>query len=121
MTFIDFFHQVCDPESPPNLSPARFCAALGTDLSILAACINVRESSIERRPYAQVVQTFLRESLRVLRASSDISGDLPKAIASFRNYPIAQLGYETPERLVANGRTDSVLKYIALLHAGASG
>lgn len=72
-------------------------------------------------PQTESIQIFLRQALRVIRAGTDLSGDLQKTLFWYRNAPIAELEYQTPESLVAQERTEIVLKYIALLGAGATG
>jgi len=67
------------------------------------------------------VQDFLHESLRVIKAATDLNGDLGRALFWFRNEPLAVFGYRTPERLVSEGRTDDLLRYVMSLEAGASG
>ena len=72
-------------------------------------------------PASEGVQRFLREALRVLRAATDISGDVSRATFWYRNEPLTPFGYKTAETLVSEGRTEDVLRYVMSLEAGAAG
>ncbi len=117
-----FVEQLHDPESPgPVLSPKRFSQALHIDLQTLAEQAHVHRNTISRAPASQSVQRFLREALRVIKAGTDLSGDVNKALFWYRNEPLSAFGYKTAEQLVSDGRTDDVLRYICSLEAGAAG
>lgn len=120
-TFVEFLEHLREPGAPALLSPVRFGEVMRTDLSTLAAQARVHRNTLRHAPQTESVQQFLRDALRVIRASSDLSGDLGKALFWYRNYPLAQFEYRTPEYLVTKGRTEDVLRYIALLGAGAAG
>lgn len=117
-----FVEQLQDPETPgPVLSPKRFSQALHIDLQTLAEQAHVHRNTISRAPASQSVQRFLREALRVIKAGTDLSGDVNKALFWYRNEPLSAFGYKTAEQLVSEGRTDDVLHYICSLDAGAAG
>jgi hypothetical protein len=117
--FIDFLR---DPDEPaPVLSPKRFSQAMHIDLQTLAEQAHVHRNTISRAPGSRGVQDFLREALRVIKAATDLNGDLNKALFWYRNEPLSVFGYKTPERLVSEGRTDDLLPYMASLEAGAAG
>lgn len=117
--FVDFLR---DPEAGVSaLSPKRFSDVLNIDLQTLAAQAHVHRNTISRAPAAESVQRFLREALRVLRAATDMSGDIQRAIFWYRNEPLPSFGYKTAEQLVSDGRTEEVLRYIESLEAGAAG
>jgi hypothetical protein len=103
------------------LSPKRFSQILGIDLQTLAAQAHVHRNTITRAPGSRAVQQFLREALRVIRAATDLSGDVRRALFWYRNDPLPALGYKTAEQLVAEGRTEDVLRYVASLGAAAAG
>jgi hypothetical protein len=103
------------------LSPQRFSDVLNIDLQTLAAQAHVHRNTISRAPSSESVQRFLREALRVLRAATDMSGDMRRAIFWYRNEPLRGFGYNTAENLVSAGRTDDVLRFIESLSAGAAG
>lgn len=106
---------------PTSLSPKRFSDVLNLDLQTLADQAHVHRNTLTRAPGSESVQRFLREALRVLRAAYDLSGDIQKATFWYRNEPLPAFGYKTAERLVSEGRTDDVLRYVASLGAGATG
>lgn len=111
-----------DPESSaPVLSPKRFSQALHTDLQTLAEQAHVHRNTISRAPGSRGVQDFLREALRIIKAATDLTGDLHRALFWYRTEPLSVFGYKTAERLVSEGRTDDVLRYVTSLEAGAAG
>jgi hypothetical protein len=59
--------------------------------------------------------------LRVIRAATDLSGDVNRALFWYRNEPLQSFGYKTAEQLVSDGRTEDLLRYIESLEAGAAG
>lgn len=103
------------------ISPGRFIRLAGIDLQTLAAQAHVHRNTLTRSPASETVQRFLREALRVIRAATDISGDVNRALFWYRNEPLAPFGYQTAETLVSGGRTEDVLRYVMSLEAGASG
>jgi hypothetical protein len=83
--------------------------------------INVHRNTLSRMPGSESVQCFLRDALRLIRAATDVSGDVSKALFWYRNEPLPVFGYKTAEQLVSEGRTEDVLRYVASLEAGAAG
>jgi hypothetical protein len=103
------------------LSPKRFSEVLSIDLQTLAAQAHVHRNTISRAPSSASVQHFLREALRVIRAATDLSGDVDRALFWYRNEPLQPFGYKTAEQLVSDGHTEDLLRYIGSLEAGAAG
>jgi len=103
------------------LSPKRFGAVFGIDLQTLANQAHIHRNPLSRAPASESVQRFLREVLRVIRASADLSGDIERALFWYRNEPLQPFEYKTAEQLVSAGRTDDVLRYIGSLQVGAAG
>ena len=121
-TYQHFIEFLKDPDEPaPVLSPKRFSQAMHIDLQTLAEQAHVHRNTISRAPGSRGVQDFLREALRVIKAATDLNGDLNKALFWYRNEPLSVFGYKPPERLVSEGRTDDLLPYMASLEAGAAG
>ena len=117
-----FVEYLRDPDTPgPMLSPKRFSQALHIDLQTLAEQAHVHRNTISRAPTSQGVQRFLREALKVIKAGSDISGDMNQVLFWYRNEPLSAFSYKTAEQLVSEGRTEDVLRYIASMEAGAAG
>lgn len=117
-----FVEYLRDPDTPgPMLSPKNFSLALQIDLQTLADQAHVHRNTISRAPASQGVQRFLRDALKVIKASSDISGDVRRALFWYRNEPLSAFDYKTAEQLVSEGRTDDLLRYITSIEAGASG
>ena len=121
-TYKHFVEFLKDPDEPATvLSPKRFSQAMHIDLQTLAEQAHVHRNTISRAPGSRGVQEFLRQALRVIKAATDLNGDLNKALFWYRNEPLSVFGYKTPERLVSEGRTDDLLPYMASLEAGAAG
>ena len=87
----------------------------------MAEQAHVHRNTIARAPASRGVQDYLRESLRVIKAATDVSGDVNKALFWYRNEPLSAFGFKTAETLVSAGRTEDVLKYVMSIEAGASG
>ena len=121
-TYQHFVEFLKDPDMPaPVLSPKRFSLAMHIDLQTLAEQAHVHRNTITRAPGSRGVQDFLREALRVIKAATDLNGDLNKALFWYRNEPLSVFGYKTAERLVSEGRVDALLRYVASIGAGAAG
>jgi hypothetical protein len=121
-TYQHFVDYLKDPDtSVPVLSPKRFIQALNIDLQMLAEQAHVHRNTISRAPGSRGVQDFLREALRIIKAATDLTGDLNKALFWYRFEPLAVFGYKSAERLVSEGRTDDVLRYVTSLQSGAAG
>lgn len=121
-SFEQFMASLRDPDSPaPILSARRFGEALHIDLQTLAQQAHVHRNTLSRQPASESVQRFLRDALRVIRAATDISGDVGQALFWYRNEPLPVFDYRTAEQLVSDGRTDDLLRYVSSLEAGAAG
>lgn len=121
-TFQHFLEFLREPELPaPLLSPRRFCQALHIDLQTLAEQAHVHRNTIARAPSSRAIQDYLREALRVIKAATDASGDVNKALFWYRNEPLSTFGFKTAETLLSEGRSKAVLKYVMSIDAGAAG
>jgi len=121
-TYERFIEELRDPDVPgPVVSPRRFSEVMQIDLQTLAAQARVHRNTLARAPTSATVQRFLRDALRVIKAGTDVSGNVDQALFWYRNQPLAPFGYQTAEQLVSAGRTEDVLKYMASLLAGAAG
>jgi len=95
--FLDFLRETDTPA--PALSTKRFSQALHIDLQMLAEQAHVHRNTIARAPGSPGVQGFLREALRIIKAATDLNGDINKALFWYRNEPLSVFGYKTAERL----------------------
>lgn len=112
-------HYLYDEEISPALSPRRFSHLLGVDLQTLANQAHVHRNTIARSPKSESVQIFLRETLRVLQAASDVAeGDISRAVYWYKNLPLAVFSYKTPQTLVAEGQTENLIRYIRSQETG---
>ena len=107
-SFDQFMESLRDSDSPA-LSARAFGQALKIDLQTLAQQAHVHRNTLSRAPGSESVQRFLREAIRVLRAASDVSGDVERALFWYRNEPLPVFGYKTAEQLVSDGRADDVV------------
>ena len=101
------------------LSPLRFSEALKVDMDALVSLADV-----SKRPdvsTGEVLQRYLRDSVRVIRAATDLAGSCNTALRWFTDHSLAAFGGRTPLELVGAGRTDDVVRYISMLEAGAAG
>lgn len=122
LNFDQFMASMRDSESvAPIVSARRFAAALHIDMQTLARLAHVHRNTITRLPGAESVQKYLRDALRVIRAATDVSGDVPSTLFWYRNEPLSTFGYKTAEELISEGRTEDLLRYITSLETGAAG
>ncbi len=120
--FDGFMHYLHDVDaSPASISPKRFGQVLRVDMQTLATQAHVHRNTLNRAPDAESVQHYLRESVRVVRAATDIAGSVEAAIYWYKNNPLATFDYKTPQDLVSAGRTEALIKYIQSLHVGFAG
>lgn len=120
--FDAFLSSLRDPDVGAGvLSPKRFSEALSVDLQTLAAQAHVHRNTVTRAPASPGLQSFLREAVRVIRAASDLCGDVDQAIFWYRNEPLQPFAYRTAEQLVSEGRANDLIDYVMSLEAGAAG
>lgn len=120
--FDAFLSSLRDPDVGAGvLSPKRFSEALSVDLQTLAAQAHVHRNTVTRAPTSPNLQNFLREAVRVIRAATDLCGDVDQAIFWYRNEPLQAFAYKTAEQLVSEGRADDLIGYVMSLEAGAAG
>ena len=120
--FDAFLSSLRDPDvGAAVLSPKRFSDALSVDLQTLASQAQVHRNTITRAPASPNLQHFLREAVRVIRAATDLCGDVDQAIFWYRNEPLPLFAYRTAEQLVIDGRADDLIRYVMSLEAGAAG
>ncbi|WP_230958699.1 MbcA/ParS/Xre antitoxin family protein, partial [Burkholderia stagnalis] len=82
---------------------------------------HVHRNTVSRLAGSESVQKYLRDALRVIRAATDISGDVRSTLFWYRNEPLPTFGYKTAEELISEGRTEDLLRYVTSLEAGAAG
>lgn len=126
MSRSDEFQQFLDSLKEPNmqipiLSPKRFSDALNIDLGTLAQRANVHRTTVSRAPASKSVQDYMRKSLRVIRAATDLNGDVACALFWYCNEPLPEFEYKTAEILVSEGRVDELVRFVSSLETGAAG
>lgn len=107
--------------SPASISPKRDGTVLRVDMQTLAQNAHVHRNTISRTPDAESVQHYLRKSVRVIRAATDIASSVENAIYWFKNNPLPVFDYKTPQDLVSEGRTEALVQYVQSLQAGFVG
>ncbi|MBP0598878.1 DUF2384 domain-containing protein [Herbaspirillum sp. LeCh32-8] len=108
-------------EESTIISPRRFSLALSIDVRTLAADAAIHQNTILHAPASESVQRHLRDSLRIIRASIDISGHVEKSIFWYKNSHIPLFDYMTAQTLVSKGRTDDLMRYLQSLDIGFTG
>jgi uncharacterized protein (DUF2384 family) len=103
------------------ISPELYADKLALDRQRLAELAHVHRNTVRRMPKSPQLQKYLRASIRVLAAATDLVGSASKAAFWFRNQPISDFDYKTAEVLVSEGRAEDVLRYIDMLSAGSAG
>lgn len=99
--FAQFMASLREPTSiAPIISARRFAVALHIDMQTLARLAHVHRNTVSRLAGSESVQKFLREALRIIRAATDISGDVQSALFWYRNDPLPIFDYKTAEQLV---------------------
>ena len=104
------------------LSPVKFIELMKIDLGTFAQRAHVHRNTVARAPDSATVQAHIRDNVRVLRAAYDLTGrDMQKALVWFKNEPIREFDYKTPETVVVEGRANDVIKLLEMYEAGAAG
>jgi hypothetical protein len=116
----DAFIETLREPSQPTLCPTRLADALQLDTSGLAEITGVHRSTVTEKPHSVELQSAMRDIVKVLAAAFRVNSDRDRTLFWLINHPIADFEYKTPAELVKNGRSDSVLKYLATLEAGAT-
>lgn len=60
----------------PIVSARRFASALHIDMQTVARLARVHRNTVSRLAGSESVQKYLRDALQVIRAATDISGDV---------------------------------------------
>lgn len=116
---MNYLHDV--DANPVSISPRRYSRALRLELQDLASQAHVHRSTTSHAPDSETIQRFLRETLRVLRAATDVAGDVERAIFWFKNEPLREFDYKTAQTLVSEGRADAAIKYLRMTEVGPLG
>jgi hypothetical protein len=105
-------------DEPTIISPQKFSAVFGLDLLTLARLADVQPFAVMQTPATANLQLFLHNSVRLICASTDISGNVETSLFWFRNHHISCFDGQTPLRLVTAGRVDDVIRYVHSLELG---
>jgi len=80
------------------------------------------QRSLQKISEAGKLENYLRDCISLVSMAAAMNGgDLDRAIAWFCNMPLVELGEQTAERLVANGKASVVRRYMTNLSAGMTG
>jgi len=105
----------------PVIQPERFAEALHLRLQDLAKLAGVHRTTVTETPANARLQGFLRNALRALSAAYEVTHDRDRSIFWYRNTPIPEFDHRTAEQIVAEGKTDAVIRYLTSISAGSSG
>jgi hypothetical protein len=104
------------------ISPKAYAERLGISVQRLADLAHVHRTTLLRAPESEKLQNYMRDSISVIAMLLDSNGgDAEHAIYWFRNVPLTELGGETAEHYVANGKAEAIRLYVTNLSAGATG
>lgn len=105
-----------------HISPQAFGEYLRLSQQRLAELAGVHRTTLTRAPESEKVQHFLRDALSVVSLLLEYNGgDLERAVYWYKSVPLVELGGNTAEQFVAEGKVDGVRRYIRSLSAGATG
>jgi hypothetical protein len=118
--FMGFAEEFRAPDQPV-IQPERFAEALHLRLQDLAKLAGVHRTTVTETPANARLQGFLRNALRALSAAYEVTHDRDRSIFWYRNAPIPEFGHRTAEQIVAEGKTDAIIRYLTSIAAGSSG
>lgn len=92
LDFDQFMASLRDSENvAPIISAPRFAAALHIDMQTLARLAHVHRNTVSRLAGSESVQKYLRDALRVIRAATDISGDVRSTLFWYRQIEAVEM------------------------------
>jgi hypothetical protein len=97
-------------EAGGEISPAKYAALLMCDVNEVEQQARARRRSVSLEAGVDPVQDYLRDALRVIRALLREAPDAAQALRWFRDLPLDEFPYKTPEMLVAEGRASVLLR-----------
>jgi len=90
-------------------------------MQTLARLAHVHRNTVSHLTRSESIQKYLRAALRVIRAATNISGDVRSTLFGYRNEPLSTFEYKTAEQLISEGHTEDLPRYVTSLEASASG
>lgn len=102
-------------------SPERFLKVFSMDQQTLALRAHVHRNTVRNAPESEKVQAYIRDSVKVLRAVTDMGTDVTNAIFWFKNEPLSTFNYKTAEEVVSEGKTEQLIAFLQSWGAGAQG
>ena len=102
-------------------SPERFLKVFSMDQQTLALRAHVHRNTVRNAPESEKVQAYIRDSVKVLRAVTDMGTDMTNAIFWFKNEPLSTFNYKTAEEVVSEGKTEQLIAFLQSWEAGAQG
>lgn len=105
----------------PLIAPDRFAEALHLRQQELAQLARVHRTTVADAPTNAKLQQYMRDTLRVLSAATEVSGERTRAIYWYRNTPIPEFEHRTAEQLVSAGKAEAVMSYLLSVGGGSTG
>jgi uncharacterized protein (DUF2384 family) len=103
-----------------HIDPQAMADALRLSLADLARIAGVHRNTLSRAPGSPAAQERLGAIASILADAADLlGGDARRAVVWFRFQPIASLGGDTAEELVARGQARLVREHLKDLREGA--
>ena len=103
------------------LSPTKLAARLAMSTDELATVAGVDRHTISEHPESASVQAFMQRVVRVIAAAEEVSGDRARALEWLKRGSIACFDHKTPFALIADGRVDDLVRYLASIQSGYVG
>ncbi len=104
-----------------TIDVGRFRKHFELSQQALARLAGVHRATVADAPANEKLQRLMRDSLRIVSAATAIADDEERAIYWMRNTPIPEFDHRTAMDLVADGKTDAVVKYLLSIESGSSG
>lgn len=105
----------------PYLSVDRVAEFFAFHPHDLATRARVHRDTPTARPHDPVLQSYMRQLLRVFTVAAQLSGDANRAATLIRNEPLRAFASKTADELVQEGRADDVIAYLESWAGGAAG
>jgi hypothetical protein len=110
-----------DGAAVSTISIGHFIEVMLWDVQTLVAKAGANNKTLPPAMASDRLQQYMQQSLEVLWAAFILNGNVESTILWFKSAPIATFGGRTPADLVADGRTNNLLRYIHSLTSGYSG
>lgn len=103
------------------LSPHKLASRLAMSVDELATIAGVHPDTMSEHPESKPVQALMQHVVRVISAAEEVSGDRERALEWLKKTTLDSFGHKTPLALIADGRTDVLVRYLESIQSGYVG